>query len=53
MAILGSSYWNLIDVLKSSSDGIGDVVEALAQLTPEEKEEVTRQVTAWKARGGP
>ena len=34
MAILGSSYWNLIDVLKSSSDGIGDVVEALAQLTP-------------------
>lgn len=34
MAILGSSYWNLIDVLKASSDGIGDVVEALTQLTP-------------------
>jgi hypothetical protein len=34
MAILGSSYWSLIDVLKSSSDGVGDVVEALVQLTP-------------------
>lgn len=34
MAILGTSYWNLIDVLKQSTDGIGDVVEALTQLTP-------------------
>jgi len=34
MAVLGQSYWNLIDVLKSGSDGIGDVVEALTQLTP-------------------
>ncbi|PTR05680.1 MULTISPECIES: major capsid protein [unclassified Novosphingobium] len=34
MAILGTSYWNLIDVLKVSQDGIGDVVEALTQLTP-------------------
>jgi hypothetical protein len=34
MAILGNSYWNLIDVLKASSDGIGDVVEALTLLTP-------------------
>jgi len=34
MAILGTSYWNLIDVLKASSDGTGDVVEALTQLTP-------------------
>ncbi|MFC4256309.1 hypothetical protein GRI97_10725 [Altererythrobacter xixiisoli] len=34
MAILGTSYWNLIDVLKAGGDGIGDVVEALTQLTP-------------------
>lgn len=36
MAVLGSTYWNLIDTLKmgNSSDGIGDVVEALTQLTP-------------------
>ena len=34
MAILGSSYWNLIDVLKAGGDGLGDVVEALTQLTP-------------------
>lgn len=34
MAILGNSYWNLIDVLKAGGDGIGDVVEALTQLTP-------------------
>jgi hypothetical protein len=34
MAILGASYWNLIDVLKAGGDGLGDVVEALTQLTP-------------------
>ncbi|WP_369405411.1 major capsid protein, partial [Novosphingobium capsulatum] len=34
MAILGTSYWNLIDTLKVSGNGIGDVVEALTQLTP-------------------
>ena len=34
MAILGASYWNLIDVLKTGGDGLGDVVEALTQLTP-------------------
>ncbi|WP_179504352.1 MULTISPECIES: major capsid protein [unclassified Sphingomonas] len=34
MAILGTSYWNLIDVLKASNDSTGDVVEALTQLTP-------------------
>ncbi|TCM25708.1 major capsid protein [Novosphingobium sp. ST904] len=34
MAILGTSYWNIIDVLKAGGDGIGDVVEALTQLTP-------------------
>ncbi|MFC0683044.1 major capsid protein [Novosphingobium clariflavum] len=34
MAVLGLSYWNLIDVLKAGGDGIGDVVEALTQLTP-------------------
>jgi hypothetical protein len=34
MAILGFSYWNLIDVLKQQNDGIGDVVEALTNLTP-------------------
>lgn len=34
MAVLGTTYWNLIDVLKAGGDGIGDVVEALTQLTP-------------------
>ena len=34
MAILGNSYWDLISVLKAGGDGIGDVVEALTQLTP-------------------
>ncbi|EJU14933.1 hypothetical protein LH128_01117 [Sphingomonas sp. LH128] len=34
MAILGTTYWNLIDVLKAGGDGIGDVVEGLTQLTP-------------------
>lgn len=34
MAVLGTTYWNLIDVMKAGGDGIGDVVEALTQLTP-------------------
>ena len=34
MAVLGNSYWDLISVLKAGGDGIGDVVEALTQLTP-------------------
>ena len=34
MAVLGTSYWNLIDVMKAGGDNIGDVVEALVQLTP-------------------
>lgn len=34
MAILGTTYWNLIDVMKAGGDGLGDIVEALAQLTP-------------------
>lgn len=34
MAILGTTYWNLIDLMKAGGDGIGDVVEALTQLTP-------------------
>lgn len=34
MAVLGTTYWNMIDVLKAGGDGIGDVVEALTQLTP-------------------
>lgn len=34
MAVLGSTYWNLIDVLKAGGDGIGDIVEALTMLTP-------------------
>lgn len=34
MAVLGTTYWNIIDVLKAGGDGIGDVVEALTQLTP-------------------
>ncbi|AIT81224.1 major capsid protein [Novosphingobium pentaromativorans] len=34
MAILGNSYWDLISVLNAGGDGIGDVVEALTQLTP-------------------
>lgn len=34
MAVLGTTYWNLIDVMKAGGDNIGDVVEALVQLTP-------------------
>lgn len=34
MAVIGNTYWNMIDVLKAGGDGIGDVVEALTQLTP-------------------
>lgn len=34
MAVLGTTYWNLIDVMKAADDGIGDIVEALTLLTP-------------------
>lgn len=34
MAIIGKSYWGLIDVFKAGGDSIGDVVETLTQLTP-------------------
>lgn len=34
MAVLGTTYWNLIDTLKAGETGMGDVVEALTQLTP-------------------
>lgn len=34
MAILGTSYWTLIDALKAGDSTVGDVVEALTLLTP-------------------
>jgi hypothetical protein len=34
MAILGTSYWTLIDAMKASDNSLGDVVEALTTLTP-------------------
>ena len=34
MAILGNSYWDLIDVLKASEGGLDVVVETLTNLTP-------------------
>ena len=34
MAVLGTTYWNIIDTLKAGESDTGDVVEALTQLTP-------------------
>lgn len=34
MAILGYSYWDLIDVMRAKDDGLSDVAEVLTNLTP-------------------
>lgn len=34
MAVLGNTFWNLVDVLKTGGNDIGDIVEALTLLTP-------------------